>query len=136
MYIFIFHLLYRHKWVTDNIVVDEQIEKVEIDMDTNTGIFAVGVTTIDKMNAITMEITSDNLERLSGVIVNLKSAVEKYKSIGRMTDPKGSRCFRGFKVNLPLSLAVSSPKRYAMYPWENSWITTDIIKTNINFFID
>lgn len=63
----------------DNTVVDEQIEKAEIDMDTNTGIFAVGVTTIDKMNTITMEITSDNLERMSSVIVNLKSAVEKYK---------------------------------------------------------
>lgn len=38
------------------------------------------------------------------------------KRSGSITDPKGSRCFNGFKVSRPLNLAVLSPRRYAVYP--------------------
>ena len=33
----------------------------------------------------------------------------------------GSKCLRGFKVNLPILYAVSSPHLKAIYPWANSW---------------
>lgn len=60
------------------VVNEQKIEKVT-DMDMNSGIFAVGVKTIDKMNNISIEITNDNSERLSLVINGLKSSIEKYK---------------------------------------------------------
>lgn len=34
---------------------------------------------------------------------------------------KGSMCFLGLRVNLPINLAVGSPKRSATNPWATSW---------------
>ena len=43
-----------------------------------------------------------------------------YKSNGNSTDPNGSMCLIGFKVNLPASLAVESPNLLATNPCETS----------------
>src|SRR5271155_2700 len=40
-------------------------------------------------------------------------------------------CLRGLIVSRPAYLAVGSPKKYAAYPCEISWSTTDIIKMMI-----
>ena len=37
--------------------------------------------------------------------------------------PKGSRCFRGFRVSRPIIFAVGSPHFSATYPWAHSWMT-------------
>lgn len=50
-----------------------------IDMDMNTGIFAIGVKTIDKMNTITMTVSNEDAEQMTKVILSLKGAVDKYK---------------------------------------------------------
>jgi len=42
------------------------------------------------------------------------------KSKGKITEPKGSKCFKGFRVNLPEYFAVGSPNELAMFPWANS----------------
>ena len=60
------------------VVNEQKIEKVP-NMDMNTGIFAVGVKTIDKMNTISMEISNEDAEQMSNVIMGLKNSVEKYK---------------------------------------------------------
>jgi len=38
------------------------------------------------------------------------------KKSGKMTDPIGSKCFKGFKESRPASLAVGSPKAKAALP--------------------
>lgn len=50
---------------------------------------------------------------------------------GRTIEPNKSRCFIGFKVNLPAYWAVLSPNERAAYPWATSCITTDIMRTII-----
>ena len=42
--------------------------------------------------------------------------------MSKKINPTKSICFIGFKVNLPLFLAVLSPNKYAAYPCENSCI--------------
>lgn len=37
--------------------------------------------------------------------------VANKSSKGRITEPKGSKCFKGFKVNLPACFAVGSPNQ-------------------------
>ena len=41
---------------------------------------------------------------------------ETNKSIGKIIDPKKSKCFKGFRVNLPAYFAVGSPNELATYP--------------------
>ena len=42
--------------------------------------------------------------------------------------PTGSKCAPGFRVILPIFLAVLSPKAFATNAWENSCTDIDIIK--------
>ena len=51
------------------------------------------------------------------------------KSKGKIIEPNGSKCFKGFKVSLPSYFAVGSPKLEATYPWASSWIITEKSKT-------
>lgn len=39
--------------------------------------------------------------------------------------PNGSKCFNGFKVNLPNRLAVSSPSLYEARAWLYSWTVSE-----------
>lgn len=56
-----------------------------------------------------------------------KVAANKIK--GSKIVPKGSMCFKGFKLNLPISRAVLSPKDKATLPWAISWMTIEVNKT-------
>lgn len=53
------------------------------------------------------------------------------KSIGKITEPNGSKCFRGFSVRRPKCFAVGSPKARAASPCDTSWITTEKIRMAI-----
>ena len=52
----------------------------------------------------------------------------KNEARGTRTDPTGSRCFRGFRVQRPAYFAVGSPKAFATKPCDTSWMTTEKIR--------
>lgn len=47
------------------------------------------------------------------------------KNPGKIIEPKRSKCFKGFKLNLPETSAVRSPKIFAISPWEISCKMTE-----------
>lgn len=53
------------------------------------------------------------------------------KKPGKIIEPKGSRCFKGFKLNLPEISAVGSPKSFAISPCEISCKITEKRKMKI-----
>lgn len=51
---------------------------------------------------------------------NINGLFVAIKSNGTRNEPKNSKCFIGFKVSRPISLAVLSPSLYAISPCETS----------------
>ena len=56
----------------------------------------------------------------------MKGLLITIRSTGRMTVPNLSICLNGFRVTRPSFFAVSSPKKFATYPWAASCIEIEI----------